>query len=145
MYQLTKDNTMQNFIVIASAFRSGNTDLDNGVRAAKAMQYLAGLQLPALPQAAIGSYKEEGADKPSLELSHVFPCSPALFQSVRELYFDNFEQDCILCINPNDYSAWLVFPDATMQDIGTFQVVSEEEARNSVAYTLWQDKYWVAK
>lgn len=131
-------------IIFASAFRADKTEVENAHNSIIASQKIASM-LVAPAQTAVGSWKEEGQDKASVELTFVMPVKEESIQDVINTFCIDFNQDAVLCVNPSDMSAHIVERDGNTFEIGTFQVIDEEEAKASECYTYWNGKYWLAK
>ncbi|AGZ17775.1 SAM-dependent methyltransferase [Vibrio phage phi-A318] len=144
MYQPTKEIIMKATIIFASAFRATNTEVENAHNSIIASQKLGAL-VNAPVQTCVGSWKEEGEEKASTELTFVAPVALKNIQSVADLFIKEYNQDAVLAVNPVDMSAHLINSDGSIVEIGTFQTISEEEAKASECYTYWQGKYWLAK
>lgn len=141
---------MKSLIVIASAFRATSSAVNNASRSVNASKALDAIGLTE-HQSALGYYKGEGQAEGSTELSFVIPITgegelvEQRFKEVMDLFLGHFEQDCIMLVNPTDYSARLLFKDGSELELGYFQEVDMPEATSAQAYTQWQDKYWVCK
>lgn len=135
---------MKTTIIFASAFRATNTEIENAHNSIVASQKLVGL-VTCPVQTCVGSWKEEGEDKASTELTFVAPVALRNIQAVADLFIKDFNQDAVMAVNPVDMSAHLINKDGLIVEIGTLQTISEEEAKASECYTYWQGKYWLAK
>ncbi|WLJ89355.1 hypothetical protein [Vibrio phage vB_ValA_R15Z] len=135
---------MKATIIFASAFRATNTEVENAHNSIIASQKLGEL-VSAPVQTCVGSWKEEGEEKASTELTFVAPVPLKNIQAVADLFIKDYQQDAVLAVNPVDMSAHLITSDGSILEIGTFQTISEEEAKDSECYTYWQGKYWLAK
>lgn len=101
--------------------------------------------IAAPAQTCVGSWKEEGETVASTELTFVMPVYENHIGAVASLFTKTFKQDAILAVCPADFSAHLINQDGSIVEIGTFQTITEEEAKASECYTYWQGKYWLAK
>lgn len=135
---------MKTTILIASPFRASNTEVENAHNSIMASQLLV-THLAAPLQTAVGSYKEEGQDKASIELSFVMPVPENSIGAVVSLFHNTYQQDSVIAVNPVDFSTHLIHRDGTLESVGIFQVISEEEAKVSECYTFWRNQYWLAK
>lgn len=137
---------MSTFTVILTAFRADNDLLTNCQRNLEL--YKEALSLGLLHVASgIGSYQEEGQEKPSQEASMMFTTTSAV--KARELMLSactRFAQDCCLLLQGLD--GYLVSWDGDYLQhnaIGKWQEVSKEEAKQSVAYTWINGRYFLCK
>lgn len=131
-------------IIFASAFRADKSEVENAHNSIIASQKLSELlECPA--QTCVGSWKEEGQDKASTELTFVAPVNEDKLQSVLDIFLKDYNQDAVLFVNPVDNKAFLAERDGSIFEIGTFQEISESEAVATECYTYWQGKYWLAK
>lgn len=135
---------MKTTIIFASAFRATATEVENAHNSIMAMQCLQDL-IAAPAQTCVGSWKEEGETVASTELTFVMPVHEHKIGAVAALFHKTFEQDAILAVCPEDFSAHLINRDGSIMEIGTMQAITEEEAKASECYTYWQGKYWLAK
>ncbi|QZI86105.1 hypothetical protein PODOV006v2_p0011 [Vibrio phage 15E36.1] len=141
---IIRNKTMKTTIIFASAFRATATEVENAHNSIMAMQALQG-QLAAPAQTCVGSWKEEGEEVASTELTFVMPVNEHKIGAVAALFHNTFNQDAVLAVCPEDFSAHLINRDGSIVQIGKMQVITEEEAKGSECYTYWQGKYWLAK
>ncbi len=133
-----------NVIVFASAFRADELQVVNAHNSVIASQQLAAITGHA-SQTCVGSWKEDGQEEAATELTFVTVVQAELIGQVAKLFLEDYKQDAILCVNPENYKAWLVNRDSSITPIGTFSCITEEEAKASECYTYWQGNYWLAK
>lgn len=132
-------------IIIASAFRADATEVENAHNSMMASQLIAPHILAPL-QTCVGSWKEEGQESASVELSMVMPVQSGKdLDAVLAVFLQSYKQDAVLAVNPSDFSAHIINARGESTHIGTFQVITEEEAKGSECYTYWNKQYWVAK
>lgn len=131
-------------IIFASAFRADKTEVENAHNSIIASQMIADkVYQPA--QTAVGSWKEEGQEEASVELTFVMPVLEHNVGDVARIFISEFNQDAVLAVNPSDMSAHLINKDGSITAIGNLTVITEEEAKASECYTYWAGKYWLAK
>ena len=131
-------------ILIASAFRADKTEVENAHNSIIASQLLVDL-IAAPLQTAVGSWKEEGQENASVELSFIMPVQEQNISKVVSLFHNTYKQDAVLAVNPYDFKAHLINRDGSIIEIGTLVVISEAEAKASECYTFWRNQYWLAK
>lgn len=100
--------TKAKYTVIASAYRAGESQAVNVEK-----HIDSGFELAALGYTrqidVMGYYKEYGAPLPQIELSRAIPVFNMSEVSVlATLFCGGYNQDCILVINNDSHSAWLV-------------------------------------
>ncbi|CAM0028048.1 SAM-dependent methyltransferase [Vibrio phage D530] len=133
-----------NCIIIASPFRADLTAVENAHNSIIASQKLVDLVAAPL-QTAVGSWKEEGQEEAATELSFIMPVPVGKMSLVTDIFFNEYQQDAVLMVSPNTFKAALLTRENKVIELGTFQVITEEEAKASECYTYWQGKYWLAK
>jgi len=130
--------------VIASAYRADASLLMNHKNHLAALDFLLRSNLHCT--VAVGSWKEEGQDKPAQELSIVIEADSDSLPALQTLFLKTFKQDAILIIKGmEEQLASLLFNDGTSCELGRFQAIPEEEALQSECYTFIDGAYYVAK
>lgn len=135
---------MNNFTVIASAFRANLSMEHNLARHEDAMNTLVDAGMCDL-KTAMGVYQEEGQAVASREVS-IINANLSWDEVKRcvELFCKRFEQDCILVINQDTGACCLKGADWA-DHIGHWQEVTRQEAKEVGIYTLdTNGKYWMA-
>lgn len=135
--------------IIATGFRADKTLLDNHA-ANLVLKEIACLSLKLDHETdCIGSYKEEGQDKPSQEISHIYSGNSERVRKLAILATTQLQQDAVLILD-GDYmsepTAYLVTFDGSYlhyECLGRFAHVTEEEAKAAVAYTWINGDYYV--
>lgn len=134
--------------IIASAFRATNTLAENYRLQQQAINYLRANGLDY--QQGIGSYKEEGQERASLESCVIISLDEhragLLTGNIKALFLERFKQDAILVIDEmKGRLASLAFSDGTSQELGTYQEVSKAEATETDCFTYSLGRYYQAK
>lgn len=131
-------------VVIASPFRANLDTNSNLTRLIEAQRKVEKHSVSNVQQTT-GYYKEDAQSEASYEQGLMFPINPNSLAAIKDIFFNQFEQDCILVMNPNTQEAGLLFPDGSTVEIGKFQSVNHCEAMQAQAWTFWQNKYWICK
>ena len=136
-------------IVIASAFRANLTAAENAHRSIIANNYMKQmLESGHNIQHALGSWKEEGQEVASTELSLIGVVPETNLDNVLYFFLQKMEQDAVLTVNPETMAAYILSKNGNVVEsnhIGTMQEITEEEAKASECYTYWKGVYWLAK
>lgn len=139
---------MKHTIIIASAFRATNTNVENAHDSILANNLFNKMTKDGVIHHAVGSWKEEGEATASTELSFVGVVPECNIDKALHLFLQRFNQDAVLAVNPETMAAGLFSLNGNVvqyTDIGTMQQITEEEAKASECYTYWQGVYWLAK
>lgn len=135
---------MKKITLIGSAYRANNNLLDNTLATNKLIGELNRRGLQSFQ--AVGSYKEDGQETASQEVSRVVEIKEVELDSLKRLFFEDFNQDAVLIIDENNSrQSSLHFNDGSVIELGNFQVIDKEEALSSECYTYFDNKFYLAK
>lgn len=135
---------MKDYLVFASAFRADLSMSENNERHTEAKREVRVLSRGRTNEC-LGSWKEEGQDEAAKELSLASLVPESHLGDAVNLFTNQYNQDAVLVVDPNNYKATLVFQNGNTMQVGTFQKVTAEEANSKECFTYWLGEYWLAR
>lgn len=133
------------FNLIATPFRGNLTMEDNMKRLEDCIEKLIARNVCDF-KTVLGVYHEEGMPEATREVSlMITQLSWSEVKSLKELFVNDYEQDCVLVINDVNKHCTLMGND-WCNELGAWSQVSREVAHEAGIYTFDnKGRYWLAK